>query len=138
MSFESISRFHFDPIPQSKNAISEMVSISKNRVDLTAALWERMGKPQFISFAYDKEEMALGVKVTDETDPNKLEVVRRGNTTPNCLRSKYISVYIAELLNVDLTKNRIHFTHGVKVGDYYVFEERYVDINAVKKVTRGD
>ena len=138
MNFETISRYHFDPIPQAKNAIAEMVSISKNRVDLTTALWERMGKPQFVSFAYDKEEMALGVKVTDESDPNKLEVIRRGMATPTCLRSKYISVYLSEMLNVDLTLKRIHFTHGVKVGDYYVFEARYIDINNVKKVTRGD
>ena len=138
MNFETISRFHFDPIPQAKNAIAEMVSVSKNRVDLTTALWERMGKPQFISFAYDKEEKALGVKVTDESDPNKLEVIRRGMATPTCLRSKYISVYLSEMLNEKKKKKRIHFTHGSKVGDYYVFESRYVDINAVKKVNRGD
>lgn len=126
MNFESITRFRFEPIQKKKKATDEMIRILPTRVHITKALYERMGEPEFVSIGYDKEEKALGVKVTDENDPTGVAITTEGKT-PVCKASKYISDFFAEILKVDLQEIGIYYTHGKKIGDYYVFEDRYIE-----------
>jgi hypothetical protein len=129
MNFEAISRFHFSPIERTTRSTQETVSLNNHCVSLTAALYERMGKPEYLLFGYDAEEKALGIRVMDEkSDDNVLKASAYTTGGIKVANSKYISNRIAEVMNVDLDKKRIILRKGYKVEDYYVFELRNADV----------
>ena len=112
------------------------MTILKGRVNISFSLWNRLGKPEYVVIGYDKEEKALGLKITDAKDPSGLRVCCYGDhQTPRLARSTYICNYIANVLNVDLEEKSVIFTHGVKIGEWSVFETRYAEIN--NKYKRG-
>ena len=129
MNFEAISRFHFSPIERTTRSTQETVGLNSDCVSLTAALYERMGKPDYLMFGYDAEEKALGIRVMEEkNDGNVLKVTTYTNGGVRVGNSKYISNRISEVMNVDLNKKRIILRKGYKVEDYYVFELRNADV----------
>lgn len=129
MTMETISRFHFKPIEKFSRSTAETVRILKQSVTFTASMWERMGQPKHVVFGIDSEEKAIGIKVTDERDPNGTEVLCYGKQkTPRARSASFISEQIFKELNVPDEDKVIILTHGYKFGDWYIFEERYAEI----------
>lgn len=134
MNFETINRFKFEPIERVMHSTVESLRLGYSMVTMNKALFQRMGNPEYLSFGYDAEEKALGVKIVGRNEPDALKVDSTSTGSKRVNNSAYISKHIAEIMNVDLDEKSILMKRGYKVGDYYVFELRYAE--ALKKSGR--
>lgn len=134
MNFETINRFKFEPIERVMHSTVESMRLGYSMVTMNKALFQRMGNPEYLSFGYDAEEKALGVKIVGRDEPNALKVDNNTFGSKRLRNSAYVSKHIAEIMNVDLDEKSILMKRGYKVGDYYVFELRYAE--ALKKSGR--
>ena len=133
MNFETISRFDFKPIEKEIRSQQETIHIGKNRVTMTKALLDRMGNPEFVQFAYDAKEMAIGVRITD-SDHGSCQIKSWTGRGAYVLNSSYVSEKISSLMNVDLQTKTITLKRGYKLDDWYVFELRHAEV--LKKESR--
>lgn len=139
MNFETMSRFHFEPIEKNIRSTKETMRITSHSVTLTQALWKKIGEPEFVSFGYDAEEKALAMKVTTKDDPNATAPVEYQNGGVHLNNAAFVRRKLAEVTGIDLEKKCIVLTRGMKVGDWYVFELRNAEIvsPSKKKVTNA-
>ena len=134
MNFETISRFHFEPIEKRAQSSQETIRVTESRVTMTNSLYERMGSPEFLMFGFDSENKAVGVKVEDQIGMNVVEVKKNQKVPPMLLNSKFIANYIRSAMEIEDKDQVILLTRGSKVNDWYVFELRNADIQ--KKIIR--
>ena len=132
MNFETISRFHFKPIEKEMRSVQETFRIGATQLSMTQAMYERMDKPQYLCFAYDAEERAVGIKITDADDHSGIPVNTNKKTNAVYMNnSKYVCNKIAGEMKVDLAEKSIILRRGYVADGWYVFELRYADV--VKK-----
>ena len=127
MNFEQISRFNFKPIEKSQRNTEESVRMLANKVSMTRALFERMGNPEWLSFGYDEEERALGIRISDESDPNAVQVLYYKKSVTNITHSAFVSNKIRSEMKAN-EDQVVVLKRGAKVNDWYVFQLRYAEV----------
>ena len=139
MNFENLSRYNFTPIEKNIRSTRETMRVTNNSVTLTEALWQRIGTPEYLSFGYDADEKAFGMKVTTEDDPNATIPVKYKNGGVHINNAAFLRRKVAEITGADLSEKCVVFRRGKKIDDWFVFELRYADIvsPATKKVTNA-
>lgn len=127
MNFEQISRFNFKPIEKSERSTVETVRLTKNKITMTRPLLKRMGNPEWISFGYDDEERAIGIKVSDEKDPNAVQVLDYEKSAARITHGAFISNKIRSEMKAN-EDQVVVLKRGAKVNDWYVFQLRYAEV----------
>lgn len=128
MNFEAISKYRFEPIEKSASFTQEVIRISGGHVTLTKGLYERMNNPAFLSFGYDSENKAVGVRTVDTEEPNTTPCRIEVSGTVRLNNSAYIANWLYDVMKVDPDNKAIILKRGVKVNEYYVFELKYAEV----------
>lgn len=127
MNFEAISRFNFKTIEKAQRNTEESIRMTENKVSMTRALFERMGNPEWLSFGYDDEERALGVRISDEKDPNAVKVLYYKKSVTNITHSAFVANKIRGVMGAK-DDQVVVLKRGAKVNEWYVFQLRYAEV----------
>jgi len=128
MTMEIITRFHFEPLEKFTRSTSETVRLSKNKVSITNALYERMGKPEYLAFGWDGEKKALGIRVTVEADPEGVEVTFYDKTSVTNIKN---STFVARKVRDEMHCKEdevVVMKRGFKEAYWYVFELKNAEV----------
>lgn len=129
MNFETLSRFHFKPIEKFERNSIETIRILPNKLTMTNALVDRMGKPEYISFGYDAEEKALGVKVTTKNDPNAVFVKYYKSSANNVTHGTFVCSKIRDEMGIAGENDKVVvMKRCFKVDEWFVFQLRFAEV----------
>lgn len=127
MTMETITKFHFQPLEKFTRSTSETVRLSKNKVSITNALYERMGKPEYLAFGWDDEKKALGIRVTVESDPEGVEVTYYKTSVTNIKNTTFVARKVRDEMHCK-EDEVVVMKRGFKEAYWYVFELKNAEV----------
>ena len=138
MNFTPIALFDLKPVDPSENRRSfkgqETVTILKDRINISARMYKKLGTPEAVEFVTDAGKNIIGIKAAENGSKYALPVyVRNSGITIN-------SSYLPDALNlkkINLNSRYMILCDPWKDSDYYLFDADKAYIQKKKQQKKG-